>query len=433
MVALCAPVVMEAAPVVGDGSVSDATFVAVAQGCEVDTSMMNLRVIPADAIPLTSSERFFRNKYVQMTYIGVPLVITGVLMHPTGDLHFKDLRDAYVPDFRHTYDDYLQYTPGLAMLIMKACGVKGRTKWGRMLVSDAFSAALVAGIVNGLKYSVGTLRPDGSKYNSFPSGHTAVAFAAATMLHKEYGHISPWISIGGYAVATATGISRMLNNRHWMSDVLAGAGIGIMSVEFGYLFADLIFKDKGIETFIEPNFDVPLCPSGLALTTSLLLPLNTISLPTGATITPHTGSMMGVSGMWYGSPYWGIGGEATVASMPLDGGDALPELSSFDNFSFSVAAAGRFPFLGRCDVSLRALLGAEYYPHTTLLADRVTLSNVGFSYGIEPSFGVVASRNFGIRIFCHYKGATLPMQVDGMQHNAMLHNVAIGFDTSILF
>ena len=69
---------------------------------------------------------------------------------------------------------------------------------------------------------------------------------AATMLHKEYGTTrSPWYSIGGYTVATATAVSRMLNNKHWLSDVMVGAGIGILSTEVGYFLTDLIFKDKG--------------------------------------------------------------------------------------------------------------------------------------------------------------------------------------------
>ena len=51
--------------------------------------------------------------------------------------------------------------------------------------------ALMATAVNSLKYSCKVMRPDGSTRNSFPSGHTATAFMAATMLHKEYGHLSP--------------------------------------------------------------------------------------------------------------------------------------------------------------------------------------------------------------------------------------------------
>ncbi len=100
--------------------------------------------------------------------------------------------------------------------------------------------------VNSLKYSCRVMRPDGSSRNSFPSGHTATAFMTATMLHKEYGHLSPWYSIGGYTVATLTGVTRQLNNRHWMSDIMVGAGIGILATELGYFLADLIFRDKGL-------------------------------------------------------------------------------------------------------------------------------------------------------------------------------------------
>lgn len=102
----------------------------------------------------------------------------------------------------------------------------------------------MASVVNTIKYTAHVRRPDKSNYKSFPSGHTATAFMAAMMMHKEYGDRSPWYSISAFTVATATGISRILNNRHWLSDVLAGAGIGILSTELGYYLADLILRIK---------------------------------------------------------------------------------------------------------------------------------------------------------------------------------------------
>lgn len=124
------------------------------------------------------------------------------------------------------------------MLGMKIGGVRGRSSWGRMLTSDAFTIALMTGAVNVIKYTMDTRRPDGSAYNSFPSGHTATAFMTATMLNKEFGDLSPWVTIGSYTMAVATGVGRQLNLRHWGSDILVGAGIGILSTELGYLFAD---------------------------------------------------------------------------------------------------------------------------------------------------------------------------------------------------
>lgn len=66
------------------------------------------------------------------------------------------------------------------------------------------------------------------------SGHTATAFMGAELLRREFWGVSPWIGITGYAVAAGTGAFRMVNNRHWFTDVVAGVGIGILSVEAAY-------------------------------------------------------------------------------------------------------------------------------------------------------------------------------------------------------
>ncbi len=172
------------------------------------------------------------------------------------DADIHAIRNNAMPDFRFKYDDYMQYAPAGVMLVMKACTYESRSSWGRMLVSDAFSTAVMAAAVNGLKYTVQRPRPDGSRNNSFPSGHTATSFMTATMLHMEYGWRSPWFSIGAYTVATASGVSRILNNKHWMTDIIGGAAVGIGAVHLGYYLTDLIFKEKGLASAFErPVFD----------------------------------------------------------------------------------------------------------------------------------------------------------------------------------
>jgi membrane-associated phospholipid phosphatase len=86
-----------------------------------------------------------------------------------------------------------------------------------------------------LKHTTQVKRPSGTNEQSFPSGHTAQAFAAATFMHKELGHHNIWISIGAYAMASSVGVLRVLNDKHWSSDVLTGAGIGILSTNLVYL------------------------------------------------------------------------------------------------------------------------------------------------------------------------------------------------------
>ena len=203
--------------------------------------------LPALAAPARDQwDRFNSSQTYRMTYVAVPLIAAGLIVAGE-DSHFHSLRDNFLPSFRHHYDDYLQYAPAIAMLGLKIGGIQGRSSWGRMLVSDAFSASLMAIAVNTLKHTVKVMRPDGSNRHSFPSGHSATAFMTATMLHKEYGMTrSPWYSIGAYTAATLTGLSRQMNNKHWLSDVLVGAGIGILSTEVGYYLADLIFKGRGI-------------------------------------------------------------------------------------------------------------------------------------------------------------------------------------------
>lgn len=162
------------------------------------------------------------------------------------------LRHVGAPGFDFPADDYVQYAPAALMLGLKACGYEGRSGWGPMLVADAFSVAVMTAVVRSVKAAVNRTRPNSSG-KSFPSGHTATAFMTATMLYKEYGWRSPWWSIGGYTMAAFTGVSRILNNWHWMSDVAAGAAIGIGSVHLGYYLSDLIFKGK----YMNPAYDMP--------------------------------------------------------------------------------------------------------------------------------------------------------------------------------
>lgn len=78
------------------------------------------------------------------------------------------------------------------------------------------------------------MRPDGSSYTSLPSGHTAQAFLGASILAQEYQYRYPWMPYAAYGVASTVGVMRMMNNKHYISDVLVGAGIGILSTKIIY-------------------------------------------------------------------------------------------------------------------------------------------------------------------------------------------------------
>lgn len=187
-----------------------------------------------------------------MTFVGVPLFIAGWAIK--GDKAMFRVNNKYgkentqlLTNFKTGIDDYLQFFGPAAVVGLKLGGYEGRSDWPRLLASAALSYGIMAGFVNGIKYTAKEMRPDGSTANSWPSGHTATAFVGASLLHKEYGLTrSPWFSVAGYGMATATGVMRVLNNRHWISDVMSGAGIGILSTELGYAIGDLLFKGKGL-------------------------------------------------------------------------------------------------------------------------------------------------------------------------------------------
>jgi membrane-associated phospholipid phosphatase len=168
----------------------------------------------------------------------VTLIMLGFLTWDEDDFinrfQIQDERDEHAAYFDKHIDDYLQYVPAATVYVLNLAGVKGKNSISEQTFLLIKSELLMGTVVYTLKSTTNVERPDGSTYNSFPSGHTAQAFVAATFLHKEYGHKSIWYSIGGYSVATTVGCMRVLGNRHWLSDVFIGAGIGILSTELVY-------------------------------------------------------------------------------------------------------------------------------------------------------------------------------------------------------
>lgn len=145
-------------------------------------------------------------------------------------------------DEKVTIDDFTQYAPLVSVYALSAMGVESKSSLKKRLIVSSTATLLMALTVNSFKMTASVERPDGTSFNSFPSGHTATAFMGAELMHQEYKDQSIWYSIAGYTVATGTGAFRMYNNRHWLSDVVAGAGVGILSAKAGYWFYPYVSK-----------------------------------------------------------------------------------------------------------------------------------------------------------------------------------------------
>ena len=190
---------------------------------------------------------------IRMLVIPLALITYGAIAQSSDDLREFDVsvktevrkKD---PDFHTPFDNYLQYAPGLSVYALNAVGIKGKNNFRDRTMTYLLANLIMGVTVQSIKKITKVKRPDGFGTNAFPSGHTATAFTGAEFLRQEYKDVSPWYGIAGYTVATATGVLRMYNNKHWMRDVIAGAGFGILSTQLAYWIYPVIkrnfFKHK---------------------------------------------------------------------------------------------------------------------------------------------------------------------------------------------
>jgi membrane-associated phospholipid phosphatase len=137
--------------------------------------------------------------------------------------------------FPEAVDKAFKWTPLLSLLLLDAIGAKTRNdSKGHLLITGTGEAVMNA-VLQPVKSSIDRVRPNHShKINSFPSGHTATAFLGAEILHQELKDRGRLLSYSGYVVAAATGALRVYNKKHWLSDVVVGAILGIVSAKATY-------------------------------------------------------------------------------------------------------------------------------------------------------------------------------------------------------
>ena len=283
-----------------------------------------------------------------LTFVGVPLFVAGIIAKSEKKAFRQNdgTKHVLLTEFKTRIDDYTQYFGPAMTLGLKIGGVEGRSDWGRLLASSAMSYGIMAILVNSIKYTSKEMRPDGSSANSWPSGHTATSFAGATILHKEYGLTrSPWYSIAGYGVATATGVMRVLNNRHWVSDVLSGAGIGILSTELAYALSDILFKGKGLlRNDLNSDGNIVTNPSFFSVSMGvgfgskkLDFDLEKFDLEGGEdskvlNLKFGTSTAVAAEGAYFFNKYIGVGGRLRVNSSPIKGWDGVEQIATKDIF-----------------------------------------------------------------------------------------------------
>lgn len=188
--------------------------------------------------PTPQPLQFSTGDHIGRSFIVPALLISPIALYRTSlitgpNAKFKEESGEHFPRFHTSIDNYLQFAPialGYAMLIHN----KQHSFWGyteKILLTEV----ITTGLVQTTKGLTKEQRPDGTSYNSFPSGHTAQAFAGATIFVDEFARHNFWLAAGVYTGAASVGVLRVMNNRHWAGDVIAGAGFGILSAKVSEL------------------------------------------------------------------------------------------------------------------------------------------------------------------------------------------------------
>ena len=318
------------------------TFCATSARATDYTSLEPLKLVTPEMSPTFTNPGVKSYKVMDdLTFVGVPLFVAGIIAKSEKHAFRQNdgTKHVLLTDFKTGIDDYLQFFGPVVTTGLKIGGVESRSDWGRYLASTAMSYGIMAAFVNGIKYTAKEMRPDGSTANSWPSGHTATAFVGATILHKEYGMTrSPWWSVAAYGTATATGVMRVLNNRHWISDVLSGAGIGIMSGELAYALSDVLFKGKGLlRGDISADHSIIEHPSFFSVSMGMGFGSKNIDFG-GETIGTdddfhlefRTSTAVAAEGAYFFNKYIGLGGRLRVNSSPINGWDRVLNFANQD-------------------------------------------------------------------------------------------------------
>ncbi len=355
---------------------------------------------------------------------GMPL-LRGLVMKYTED-EFNEHPGVFKKYDMDKQDYGVVLLPLAANWVLKAAGVESRSKTHRMLVANAMAVAISAGITKTMKIAFDERRPDGDGDDAFPSGHSSLAFVGATILHREYGHISPWISVGGYATATASQMLRLKHNRHWAHDTFVGAGIGAMSTNLAYFLTDKIFGEDGINRPRLTQADMMRVlkfaenPSSISFISGTEVGNRTIDLDNNSSLYVGAGFMAGVEGSLFLNRYFAleamgkyVTSHAKAGGRMVDGNGGVVyggATANMDFFRFNIGAKFSVPydmtnrFSCRVLVGTRMLCDADFEnveTHTTLLR---LPGEVKFDLGCGLSYDCVTTKKyaFGFNFDYHH-------------------------------
>lgn len=188
-------------------------------------------------------------------------VAIHVFAHQSVDVAVRDMtRNWHPAGAREVGDELFRYLMVVPLVVDVGLGITGvpsKHDLTDRFIEAGIASALVGGTSLLLKGVIESPRPDASGSNSFPSGHTGLAFMGAELMRIEYGWV--W-GLTAYVVASSVAVLRCYHDRHWLSDVLLGAGIGILGAHAGEWLLDPVKRLLRIQSPI-PGTQAALAPT----------------------------------------------------------------------------------------------------------------------------------------------------------------------------
>lgn len=194
--------------------------------------------------------------------IAIAYGVSSFIFHPVRrfDYYIYNRIERSAPNFNTNAESYFMITPVVMVYGLDLMGVEGKNRFADRTVLLGLAGGFLGVSELITKHTTHRLRPNGADYLSFPSGHTGIAFLGAEFLAQEYAEKSPVYTVIGYTFAVTTGVFRMYNRDHWFSDVVAGAGFGVLSTKAAYLVYPYLrnkltrFDKKGRSAAVMPTY-----------------------------------------------------------------------------------------------------------------------------------------------------------------------------------
>lgn len=200
---------------------------------------------------------------------GGVLIATGLVLNKQSiKSDFRDwVRERYeIPNTN--VDDILQHIPIVMVYATDLALGNDKKEIGRHTRHMIVTQTLTLGTMLITKEITNTPRPNGGSH-AFPSGHTAYVFASAGVMYQSFKDDNLWLAYSGYVPAVIVGAYRMIKDKHWVSDVFVGAGLGILMSHLTYHMDIWHSKtDKSDRGHTSVNVRLGMSATGVGLTAS---------------------------------------------------------------------------------------------------------------------------------------------------------------------